>query len=128
MKNDPSFKLNKLIAGSIRQAISSKGFKKDYKNKSKFLPHTIEELKIHLENLFEPWMNWQNNGKYIVSEWNDDDQSTWMWQLDHIVPHSTFSYSSMEDQEFRDCWALSNLRPLSAKQNILDGTSRSRHK
>jgi hypothetical protein len=27
----------------------------------------------------------------------------------------------MEDQAFLDCWALSNLRPYSAKQNIIDG-------
>lgn len=27
----------------------------------------------------------------------------------------------MEDENFKKCWALSNLRPLSAKQNVLDG-------
>lgn len=27
----------------------------------------------------------------------------------------------MEDEEFKKCWALSNLRPYSAKQNIIDG-------
>jgi hypothetical protein len=30
----------------------------------------------------------------------------------------------MVDEEFKKCWALSNLRPLSAKQNILDGNRR----
>jgi hypothetical protein len=33
----------------------------------------------------------------------------------------------MDDEEFKKCWSLDNLRPLSAKQNILDGTSRKRH-
>ena len=27
----------------------------------------------------------------------------------------------MEDDNFKKCWALENLRPLSAKQNIVDG-------
>lgn len=30
-----------------------------------------------------------------------------------------FKQSSMEDEEFKECWALDNLRPLSAKQNLL---------
>jgi hypothetical protein len=33
----------------------------------------------------------------------------------------------MEDDNFKKCWALNNLRPLSAKQNILDGTTKIRH-
>jgi hypothetical protein len=27
----------------------------------------------------------------------------------------------MEDSAFQECWALSNLRPLSAKKNIIEG-------
>jgi hypothetical protein len=72
-------------------------------------------------------MIWQNYGRYDATKWNDNDPFTWTWQIDHIVPQSTFHYTSMEDQSFRDCWALSNLRPLSAKQNFLDGVSRIRH-
>jgi len=34
----------------------------------------------------------------------------------------------MSEPNFQKCWALNNLRPLSAKQNILDGTQRIRHK
>jgi hypothetical protein len=30
-------------------------------------------------------------------------------------------------QCFNDCWALCNLRPLSAKQNLVDGVTRVRH-
>jgi hypothetical protein len=30
-------------------------------------------------------------------------------------------------QCFKDCWALANLRPLSAKQNLMDGVTRARH-
>jgi hypothetical protein len=27
----------------------------------------------------------------------------------------------MEDENFKKCWSLENLRPYSAKQNIIDG-------
>jgi hypothetical protein len=47
--------------------------------------------------------------------------------IDHIVPQSDLPYSSMNDENFQKCWALENLRPLSAKQNYLDGMTRIRH-
>lgn len=34
----------------------------------------------------------------------------------------------MDCEEFKKCWALENLRPLSAKQNNYDGVSKTRHK
>ena len=45
--------------------------------------------------------------------WNDNDQSTWTWNIDHIIPQSTLPYTSMDDEIFKKCWALENLRPLS---------------
>lgn len=87
----------------------------------KYLPYTIQDLKQYLEKQFEPWMNWNNWGKYNSKTWNDWDSTTWTWQIDHIVPQSVLIYSSMEDEEFKKCWVLENLRPLSAKQNISDG-------
>jgi hypothetical protein len=115
-ENDASFRLKENISCNIRASI-----KKDRKSIVKFLPYSIEELKVHLENLFESWMTWKNYGTYRVDIWDDNDPATWAWQLDHIIPHSRFNYTSMEDQIFKDCWALSNLRPYSAKQNIIDG-------
>lgn len=90
----------------------------------KYLPYTIDALKSHIESQFETWMTWNNWGVYRVSSWDDNDSSTWKWQLDHIIPHSQFKYESMEDQEFKECWSLSNLRPLSAKQNLLENNRR----
>ena len=86
----------------------------------KFLPFSKEQLKQHLESLFEPWMNWNNHGQYKLKVWDDQDQSTWTWQIDHIIPHSSFHYSSMEDEDFKICWSLNNLRPLNSKQNLLE--------
>ncbi len=50
------------------------------------------------------------------------------WNTGHIVPQSNLKYISMDSNEFRQCRALSNLRPYSAKQNFVDGIYRVRHK
>ena len=121
---DPQFKLRSLLSNAIGSNIKKNGSIKNYKSVLKFLPYSIQELKVHLESLFEHWMTWQNHGDYNSKTWNDNDSTTWTWQVDHIIPHSKFNYSSMEDQEFKDCWALTNLRPYSAKQNLLDGNKR----
>jgi hypothetical protein len=126
-QNNPNVKLKTNVSNSIRRVLKSNGSSKNGNLCLDYLPYTIEELKIHLENLFEPWMTWDNWGIYDPNSWNDLDSSTWTWQLDHIIPHSTFHYTSMEDQSFKDCWALNNLQPLSAKQNIIDGSNRTRH-
>ena len=45
----------------------------------------------------------------------------------HIGMHKTGTSSiqhalqGMEDENFKKCWALSNLRPLNSKQNLLEG-------
>jgi hypothetical protein len=88
----------------------------------------IEELKEYLEKQFSlpgnECMSWQNQGKYNPKTWKDDDISTWVWNIDHIIPQSKLPYTSMEEDNFKICWALENLRPYSAKQNIMDGNRR----
>ena len=118
--NDVNFRLRKLISSTIGNALKSFKCNKNNRSITNFLPYSISELIFHIENLFEPWMNWQNHGKIDLKTWNDDDQSTWKWNIDHIIPQYHLPYTSMEDDNFKKCWALSNLRPLSAKQNIID--------
>lgn len=65
---------------------------------------TSEELRDHLENRFTPLMTWENYGAY--------------WHVDHIKPLAAFAFVRAEDEGFRECWALSNLQPLSAKDNL----------
>lgn len=115
--NDPEFKLHKLISIEINKTLKAYN---NRKNSSilKYLPYTIKELKAHIENLFEPWMTWNNWGIYDPRTWKDNNSTTWTWQLDHIIPRAQLQYSSMQDVNFLKCWALLNLRPLSAKQNI----------
>lgn len=113
-KNDVYYSLKLNVSHSINEAL-----KKSYNSKNglsclQFLPYTIQELKEHLEKQFEPWMNWNNHGLLK----NDGVQK---WQIDHIIPHSSFHYESMDCEEFRKCWALENLRPLEAFANRLKG-------
>jgi len=124
-KNDASFKLRSTISVAIWQVLSMNHSSKNGMSCLEYLPYSIPELKFHLEKQFEPWMNWSNQGKYSRKTWNNNDSSTWTWSLDHIVPQSDLPYSSMEDENFKKCWALSNLRPLSAKQNVIEGNRRS---
>jgi hypothetical protein len=119
---DVNFNLRKVISTSINRNIKSNNDNKNRKSVLNFLPYSIRELKEHLEKLFEPWMNWNNYGSYKKQTWNDNDPSTWTWNIDHIIPHSEYKYTSMEEVEFQECWKLSNLRPLSSKQNLLKGS------
>lgn len=120
-KSDPFFKVREIVSGGVGYYLRKNKGSKNNSSILKFLPYTIQELKEHLEKQFEPWMNWNNHGNYSVNTWDDKDSSIWTWQVDHIIPHSTFKYSSMDDEEFQECWDLFNLRPLSSKQNISDG-------
>jgi hypothetical protein len=128
LQTDATFKIRKNVSHAIRRFMKKLGGSKRGLSISKYLPYTIQELRKHLEKQFEFWMNWENYGNYNPDNWDDNDPSTWTWQIDHIVPHSTFNYISLEDQDFKKCWALSNLRPLSAKQNLSDGLTRIRHR
>lgn len=128
LKTDPSYKMRGLISGAVKHGLRSRGLTKNGKSIVKYLGYSMTELKEHLEAKFESWMNWNNWGKYNKDLWDDNDASTWTWQIDHIIPHSTFSYKSMTDEAFKKCWSLSNLRPYASKQNLLDGCKRIRHK
>lgn len=72
----------------------------------KLLGYNVESLKRHLEKRFSKGMTWGNYGK---------------WHIDHIKPVSAFTFSSYTDIQFQQCWALENLQPLWAKENISKG-------
>ena len=112
----------------INQALFKQGLSKNSSPIIKYLSYNINQLKQHLESLFEPWMTWENWGRYNSKSWNPNDSSTWTWQIDHIIPQSDLPYTSMADDNFKVCWDLSNLRPYSALLNQSDGAKRIRHK
>jgi len=110
---DPQIKVRQILSSAIRRGLKKNcGSKRGSSILSK-LPYSMQELKQHIENLWESWMNWENHGPY------NPNRRT--WQIDHIVPHSCFHYENMDCEEFRKCWALSNLRPLETIANIRKG-------
>ena len=123
-KEIPQLHIGHLTSVRIRNILKGQGLSKGCSSTWKHLPYTKLQLKQHIEAQFEPWMNWNNLGPYKKDTWNDNDPTTWTWNLDHIIPASLFNYQTMNDPSFQECWALSNLRPLSSKQNINEGNRR----
>ena len=105
--SDPVYRIGRNVSNSIYQALKLRG---KTKGGSTFdhLPYTPEELAEHLEKQFDEHMTWDNQGTY--------------WHIDHIRPHASFKYDSLDHPEFQECWALENLRPLKASENISKGS------
>ena len=107
--NDPLYRLRKDVSCSVFKALRARGERKGGRT-FEHLPYTPHQLKEHLESQFEDWMTWDNWGMIGGVEKS--------WNIDHIYPHSKFQYESVEDEEFKMCWSLKNLRPLEATENV----------
>lgn len=96
-------KVRQNVARMIRTALNGHA-----KSKPTFdaLGYTVEELKEYLESQFQDGMTWENYGQ---------------WHIDHIIPQSKLKYTSVEDENFKKCWALTNLQPLWAIDNCKKG-------
>ena len=103
-KTDPKFHLNNTMSCGIRHSLKKRNSSKCGSNWSNYVDYTLEQLAEHLENQFDDKMTWENQGSY--------------WHIDHIIPVSRFNFTSPYDEEFKKCWALSNLQPLEAIENI----------
>lgn len=66
--------------------------------------YTLEELMAHLEARFSDGMTWENYGS---------------WHVDHVKPCALFDHS--DKTQLIQCWALSNLQPLWASENLKKG-------
>lgn len=67
----------------------------------KLLGYSVDELAIHLESKFEIGMSWERRSE---------------WHIDHIKPRSAFRAN-----QIKEAFALKNLRPLWAKDNLKKG-------
>jgi len=101
---DVHFRLRLRIATIMRERLKRRLINKNRKSIIDFLPYTIDDLINHLEKRFIFPMSWNNYGTY--------------WHIDHIIPDSYFNYKAINDKEFKECWALTNLQPLEAIANI----------
>lgn len=115
--NDIGYRLRKLVNNAILYSI--KNYSKNMMPEAligaifMYLPYTAQQLKEYLESLFESWMNWDNHGKYNTSYKT--------WQIDHVISQSKLPFTDFNDDNFKNLWQLSNLRPLETIANIKKG-------
>lgn len=101
LKEDLNFQLGKYLRNRLYSAIKGKI---KIGSAVKDLGCTVEELKTHLESLFQPRMSWDNYGA---------------WHIDHIKPLASFN---LEDPEqVKVACHYSNLQPLWAEDNLKKG-------
>lgn len=100
---NPSKRLRARIGNQIWWALHGR---KGGRSWEKLVGYSLAELMVHLERQFSKGMTWTNYGA---------------WHIDHIMPVVSFRFKDAHDPEFRACFALSNLRPLWATENIAKG-------
>lgn len=101
VQKTPQGKLNNHTALVMYSFLNQEKYNAYWKN---HFDYTLDELKDHLEKQFIGNMSWSNYGS--------------VWHVDHIIPKSTFTFTSSEDTQFKECWNLNNLRPVWAIVNI----------
>lgn len=105
VKTDVFYVLKKNIRARIQAAVKRNSLIKDKKTLD-MLGCSISELKIHLEKMFKPNMNWKNYGKGG-------------WHIDHIIPLA--SAKNNIDAFYKLCH-YSNLQPLWESENCSKGS------
>lgn len=100
---NPVKRVRRRISNQIWWALHGRKGRRSWET---MLSFTLAELMRHLELQFTKGMNWDNYGE---------------WHIDHIIPVSSFNFSSADDLQFLACFALSNLRPLWRKDNLSKG-------
>lgn len=100
---DVRYCLNRALRGGIANSLRDG---KNGKSWEKIIGYNLRDLMAYLENRFKKGMSFDNYGK---------------WHIDHIIPISLWKFNSYDDKEFKQCWALANLQPLWANENISKG-------
>lgn len=102
---DNLFKLKRRIRTLILYSFSAKKTNKSSETEI-ILGCSFQEFKKHLESKFEPWMNWENYGKYNGS-------LNFGWDIDHIIPIS----SAITEEELYTLNHYTNMQPLCSYTN-----------
>ncbi len=97
---EPDFAINRRMSAGILSSLASGKGGCSWED---LVDYSISDLLSHLERQFLPGMSWANRSE---------------WHIDHIQPLASFSFESADDPEFRAAWALTNLRPLWAVDNL----------
>lgn len=100
--NNIAYRLSKRVSNEVWKGLNRTGTSKAGGRTWNHLPYNPEELKEHVESLFQEGMSWENYGE---------------WEIDHIKPQAALPYDSFEHPNFIECWRLENLQPLWKEEN-----------
>lgn len=106
-----TYRLNMRMSTGIRHSLING---KRGKHWETLVGYTLERLKKHLERQFSEGMSWELFLKGKI-------------HLDHKIPVSVFNFTKISHRDFKRCWALSNLQPMWAKDNLAKGTKLTKH-
>ncbi|MEK6880443.1 MAG: hypothetical protein AABY22_12580 [Nanoarchaeota archaeon] len=113
---EPKRNLDARISSFMRQCL--KGNKAGRRWES-LVNYSLDELYQHIESQFTEGMTWEklSQGEIVI---------------DHILPRELFEYKYPEEEQFKICWSLKNLRPLwfennSKKSDFLPDGRQARH-
>ena len=107
-RNDIGDKIRIHLSSLMWRRLKQRSGSKEGRSVFDIVPYTLEELMSHLESKFTEGMSWENYGE---------------WHIDHITPDAAWVYGHVEAEEFQMCWALSNLQPLWATENLTKGSN-----
>jgi len=99
----PKGRMHDRISGAIRSSIKP-GVKKGRQWES-LVGYDADTLMEHLVAKFTEGMTLEKFQKGLI-------------HIDHKIPVSAFNFETPDDFDFKRCWALENLQPLWAKDNL----------
>jgi hypothetical protein len=101
--NDPIYKLIGNFRTAIYTVLKENNMTK-FGHYFEILGYTPDDLVKHLDSQLNDGMTWQNYGE---------------WHVDHKLPITSFTFTDMNDPEFKKCWSLENLQPMWGTENII---------
>jgi hypothetical protein len=104
--SNPKYRIINALRVRLYEYLKQRGYKKD-KRTFTVVGCSPDDLRKHLEGLWEPWMSWDNYGLYKKGTFN------YGWDIDHIIPTS----SAKTEEEIYELNHYTNLKPLCSKVN-----------
>lgn len=100
-KNDPQFRMRKILRTRLTNAMKRRGLSK---TDSTFglLSCPVPDFLVYIQSLFRPGMDWENQGV--------------VWHMDHIKPIAAFDLTCSEQR--KECFHWTNFQPLFAVENM----------
>ena len=101
IREAPGYRIRASLKTCVHRALRGGGAKS--KSTLGLVGCSVDELRSHLESLWQDGMTWDNYGAKG-------------WHIDHIIPCAMFDLKHSEEQEV--CFHWTNLQPLWAEDNI----------